>query len=530
MSPSHTGTGSWADLVRPYQPCPIPHPEPTGAADHTGTLVGRAEPVDGTSRARSGTGAQSGRRGLVLTPRNDPRRSRLKVLGLDNASPARDLICLEPADARYHMHAIGRTGVGKSTFLANHAIGEAEAGRGVIVIDCQGDLSRNVLDRLPAECGDRLVILDPDEQQAPPAYNPLAPDRDDPTGQAAEWAAEHVAGTFRALYASSWGARMEDYLRGACLTLARRPGSTVPDIVTLLTDAGFRARVLDEYGTPEGLGTLWDDFDALTPNGRANLCAPLITRLRGVLSRRFARQLLTPRTSTFRLDEILDGAILIARLPKGEIGAETSRLLSGLLISATWGATTRRSSRAPDQRPDATIILDEAQNMVSLPVDIDLALAESRGYRVGWVLAHQHCDQLPPKVDSALAANARNKIFFSVEPNDARKLVRFVAPDFTEHDLSSRAAYEATVRTVADGHDEDPYTLDMLPLPEPVPGRADWLRARARARTGLPRPTRPASERGEPRPEEPPDRPRSGSGRRRSRLKADPSREPGRVA
>jgi hypothetical protein len=91
--------------------------------------------------------------------------------------------------------------------------------------------------------------------------------------------------------------------------------------------------------------------------------------------------------------------------------------------------------------------------MVCLPVDIDLALAESRGYRVGWVLAHQHCDQLPPKVDSAVGANARNKIFFSVEPSDARKLVRFVAPWFTEHDLSSRAAYEATVRTVADGHD-----------------------------------------------------------------------------
>jgi hypothetical protein len=544
VSPPRDGrgnSGSWADLVRPYRPCPLPRfEEPELAAttrrerDQASDPTRRAEPGDGAGRARAETSARGGRRGLVLTPRDDPRRSSPKVLGRANAGPTRGLVVLDPADARYHMHGIGRTGVGKSTFLANLVIGEAEAGRGVLLIDCQGDLSRHVLDRLPVDCADRLVILDPDEQQAPPAYNPLAPDRDDPTGQAAEWAAEHVAGVFRALYSSSWGARMEDYLRGACLTLARRPGSTVPDIVTLLTDAQFRARVLDEYGTPEGLGTLWTDLDAMTPNGRASLLAPLITRLRGVLSRRFARQLLAPSASTFRLDDILDGGVFIGRIPKGEIGAETSRLISGLLVAAAWGATTRRSSRAPHERPDATIVLDEAQNVLALPVDIDLALAESRGYRVGWVLAHQHCDQLPPKVDSALAANARNKIIFSVEPGDARKLARFFTPWLTEHDLSARPAYEAAARTVAGGHDQPPYTLDTLDLPEPVPGRAEWLRARARARTGLPR--TPGTGRGEPRPDHPTERPPSGSGPgsgepgRRSRLEADPPHDPGRAA
>jgi hypothetical protein len=55
---------------------------------------------------------------------------------------------------------------------------------------------------------------------------------------------------------------------------------------------------------------------------------------------------------------------------------------------------------------------------------MDDALAEARGYRVSLVLAHQHLAQLPPDVGHALDANARNKVFFTVPPEDARHLAR----------------------------------------------------------------------------------------------------------
>lgn len=496
-------SGTWWDLVRPYEPCPLPDPNHADP-DHTGLNRGglnrggvtggldpdQAEPGRPASEGEDTTSAHhteqvpGARRGLVLTPPGDPGRRRLRALGWANKGPLRRM-GLAPADCRYHTHMIGRTGAGKSTELASIVLSEAQAGRGFVLIDCQGDLSTNVLDRLPRECADRLVILDPEEPHALPAFNPLAPDWDDPSGRAGEWAAEHVAGTFKALYSASWGARMEDYLRGACLTLARRPGSTIPDILGLLTDPAFRARVLDEHGTPDGLGTLWQDLDAMTPAARANLCAPLITRLRGVLSRRFARELLTPARSTFNMSDILDGGILIAGLKKGEIGAETSRLLTGLLLATAWAHTTRRSRRPPEQRPDASIILDEAANVLGLPIELDLALAESRGYRVGWVLAHQHCDQLPPKIAAAIDANCRNKLVFTVSPADARKLAHHFRPHLSEHTLSAQPAYEICARTVKGGQDLRPYTLNAEPLPDPIPGRADWLRARARARTGL---------------------------------------------
>lgn len=427
------------------------------------------------------------RRPLLLIPPGDPRRARPKPLGLTNFGGPVEMIGLNVADARYHLEVLGLTGVGKSWWMTQYVIAEALAGRGVVLIDCQGDLVRNVLDRLPRSCADRLVVLDPDdllEGGAIPAFNPLAPDPAIPGG-GGEWAAEHLTGTLRQLYASSWGDRMDDLMRCTALTLTHRPDSTLPDVVRMLTDTPFRANLLATVALPDWLASFWDDYDELTAAQRGSLYAPLVSRLRGVLSRRFARALLGSPVTTFSLTEILDGGILLARLPKGELGEDASRLISGLLLAGCWGHTTRRSRRAEEDRPDATVIVDEAQNTLNLPIGVDLALAESRGYRVSWMIAHQHDAQLDASVREAIDANCRNKIYFLLSARDAPRKANHVGPYLTEHDLSARGGFQMVARVVHDGHEQPPFTLNSPPLCDPIPGRAEWLRARARARTGV---------------------------------------------
>jgi hypothetical protein len=41
---------------------------------------------------------------------------------------------------------------------------------------------------------------------------------------------------------------------------------------------------------------------------------------------------------------------------------------------------------------------------------------------VSWVLAHQHLGQLPATMAAAVDANARNKVYFTLPPGDARAL------------------------------------------------------------------------------------------------------------
>jgi Mrp family chromosome partitioning ATPase len=103
-------------------------------------------------------------------PAASPRRLAVAPLG---TAPLGEpvLVGLAPADARHHVHVPGPTGTGKTTLLLNLAIAHARAGRGLAVFDPKGDLIRDLLDRLPATVAGRLVLIDPDEQQAPAALN-----------------------------------------------------------------------------------------------------------------------------------------------------------------------------------------------------------------------------------------------------------------------------------------------------------------------------------------------------------------------
>ncbi|WP_052280806.1 type IV secretory system conjugative DNA transfer family protein [Nocardia vulneris] len=420
---------------------------------------------------------------LRLATPDDVRRQSPKPLGLATDG---DMIGLTVAGARHHVHVPGVTGSGKSTWLANLTLAEAAAGRGVVLLDCQGDLANNVLARLPAYAAERLVILDPAERDAPPAWNVLAAPAglaDDLEGR--EFAAETVIGTFRKPHAQWWGPRMEEIFRAACLTAARRPGSTLADVIPLLTVRGHHRAITTRYGEPGGFEGFWSGYDALSDPQRQQLYGPVVSRLRSVLSHRFAGDLLAAPASTFDLTEILNGGILIARIPKGEITDYGSQLVGSLLLSGLWSAITRRAGLSPDQRLDATIIVDECHNFLHLPIGVDDALAEARGYRVSLVLAHQHMAQLPPEMREAIDANARNKIVFTVSPDDGRKFGPHFAPYFQPADLSNRPGYEVTARIIHDGRAFPPFSLDTVPLPSEIAGRADELRTAARNLTGL---------------------------------------------
>ncbi len=391
------------------------------------------------------------------------------------------LIGLAPEDARHHLHVPGPTGTGKTTLLLNLAIADARAGRGVAVFDPKGDLVRDLLDRLPPGVGGRLVVIDPDEKQAPPALNLFD------LGEDPESVADQLVGVMAKVWAQYWGPRTDDLARHAVLTLAHQPGATLADLPTLLADSGYRRRVLgmvrrraDPVAYAE-LAAFWAWYDELSPAAASVQAGPLLSKLRAVLSRRFAAQLFGAGASTFRLRDVLDGGVLLVRLPP-TLGEDTVRLTGSLLLAALLNAASARAQVPEADRLDASVILDEAQMFLHLPVGVDNALATARALHVSLVLAHQLLGQLSANMAAAIDGNARNKVFFALAPDDARKLAHHVAPYFEPEDLMRRDAYGIVCRLIIDGRDGEPFSLNTRPPPPPVPGRADLLRAAARAR------------------------------------------------
>ena len=252
----------------------------------------------------------------------------------------------------------------------------------------------------------------------------------------------------------------------------------------LLSDTGFRRRVTRGLDDPAGLGGFWAWYDSLTGAGQAQAIGPALSRLRAFLLRGFARHVVGQTTSSFSLAKVLDGGILLARLPKGTLGDDAARLLGSFVVAKTWQAALERARAGEAARVDATLYIDEAHNFLHLPYRYEEMLAEARGYRLGLVLAHQHLAQLPPELREAAAANARSKVYFTTSPEDARHLEPHVTPELSAHDLAHLGAFQAACRLLAGGQGLPACTMATRPLPDPIAGRAERLRAAARRRYG----------------------------------------------
>ncbi len=374
------------------------------------------------------------------------------------------------ADARQHMHVLGPTGVGKSTLIAQLALADFHARRGVLVIDPKGDLVDDVLARIPPAEEDSVDLLDPADT-APLTLNMLDnPDRD--------LAVDQLVSIFRRVFERDWGTRTDDIFRSALLTLtATVPTPTLADVPRLLGDAEWRAPLIAQIDDPVGLGPFWDWYQDLPDSGQSQAAGPLLNKLRAFLLRRPVRAIVAhPKTTLDIAGALNEGRLLLARLPKGTLGEDTSRLLGSMIVARAWQAGQARAAVAPDQRRDCALYVDEAHNYLGLPTPIDEVLAEARGYRFSFCLAHQHLAQLPPELRAGIDANARTKLFFQLSQEDAHRIEPQVAPELSEYDLANLPRYTLAARVVHDGQPSRPFTLTTESLPPVEAGRIEEVR------------------------------------------------------
>jgi hypothetical protein len=266
----------------------------------------------------------------------------------------------------------------------------------------------------------------------------------------------------------------------ACLTLLRHANVTLQHIPPLLNSAQFRSAMTVGLDDPAGLAGFWQWYDGLNPALRSQVIGPVLARLRAFLLRDFVKRTMRYPRSSFDMGHVLDGGALLVRIPKGQLGEDTTRLLGSLILAQVWQAATARAAVAPERRRDATLIVDECHNFLTLAASLDTMLAEARKYRLSLVLSHQDLAQLPRDVLAAASANARNKLYFSVAPEDARLLARHTMPELDEHDLTHLDAYTAAARLVVNGRQTPAFTLRTRP-PKPTVGEATVIRQAAAA-------------------------------------------------
>lgn len=387
------------------------------------------------------------------------------------------------SDLSAHLLAMGPTGVGKSTVLLNLVAADIAAGRAVLVIDPKWQLVRDIIERaVPRERIDDVVVIDPADARSGRVvgFNPLNVGDRDP-----DVVIDGLVAVLKAVFHEGWGPRTEDIIHSALLTLARVGTSrakpfTLMDLPRLLTDERFRRSIIGEVVGDLGLGSFWSGYLAMSPGAQAQAIAAPMNKLRQYLLRPSLRAILGQAEPAFRLRDVFrDSKVVLVPLNEALIGPITAQLLGSLIVAETWSATMERASEAdPTSRP-ATVVIDEVQQYLHLPVSIDDALSRSRSYGVGWHLAHQHRGQLPPSTRAAIDTNAKSKIIFQpLDPDDAFAVAK-QAPELKAVDFLSLGQYRAYVNLTAGGTPSGWSLVRTLPAPEPT-GLAEAVRKRSR--------------------------------------------------
>jgi hypothetical protein len=408
---------------------------------------------------------------LVVPSAAIPRTGR--IIGRATFPGRERALALSPMDSLRHVHAIGPTGVGKSTLLMNLITQDIAAGRAVVVIEPKGDLVADVLARIPANRIDDVVLIDPTDTERPVGFNPLAR-----AGRSAELVADQLLGLFHSLYIAHWGPRTHDILGASLLTLARCQGMTLSALPLLLTDAGFRRQIVPKVSDPIGLGPFWGGFEAWSEGERTAAIAPVMNKLRPLLLRPEMRAIVGQARRSFDLRRVFtERKVLLVSLSKGLLGPETSGLLGSLVISQLWQAVLGRAAIAPERRHPVFVYVDEFQDYLHLPLDFADALAQARSLGVGFVAAHQYLHQLGPDMRSAVLANAQSRVAFRLPGEDARVLAADSA--LTPEDFQSLGAFECYVQTVARGTVQPWCSARTLPPSQPS---SDPTKVRAASR------------------------------------------------
>ncbi|MFA6016786.1 MAG: type IV secretion system DNA-binding domain-containing protein [Patescibacteria group bacterium] len=367
---------------------------------------------------------------------------------------------IKTEDRRKHVYIIGKTGVGKSTLIANMAIDDIRKDRGVGIIDPHGDLSETILDFIPKRRMNDVVYLEPFDTERPFSLNVL----EIKNKQQKDLVASGIVSIFYKLYKDSWGPRLEYILRNVILTLLESPGATLVDILSLLSNVEYRKKVVRELQDPV-LKDFWEKEYAKMPDRlKAEAISPIQNKVGQFVTSKMIRNIIGKTKSSIDLEQIMnEGKILILNLSQGKLGEDNTALLGAMLITQIQLAAMNRSFIKEQDRKDFFLYVDEFQNFATQ--SFIKILSEARKYRLSLTLANQYIEQLDEEITRAIFGNVGTLMSFVVGARDAYVLTREYAEIYTENDLVSLGKYEAVLKLSIDGMTSAPFPVTTLPLP-----------------------------------------------------------------
>ncbi len=396
-------------------------------------------------------------------------------------------IHMKDADRRRHMYVIGKSGSGKSVLLANLAIQDIKNGHGICIIDPHGDLVEDVLQHVPKERAEDVIILNPSDVERPIGLNMLEAKTEDQKDFAV---GEMIAIFYKLFPPEMIGPMFEHNMRNVMLTLMAdidNPG-TIIDIPRMFTDDAYVKKYLVKLKDPV-VRAFWEKEMAKTSDfHKSEMLGYLISKVGRFVENEMMRNIMGQQKSGFNFREAMDKKkILLVNLAKGTTGEMNAKLIGLIVVAKLQMAAMSRADLPQEERTDFYLYIDEFQNFVT--DSISTILSEARKYRLNLIIAHQYMGQLIDEkgrddIRKAVLGNAGTMAAFRVGPEDVEILSKEFAPTFGGYDLLNAPQFSCYTKLLIDNTASKPFNMLTYPYNQGNKKLAEAIRQLSRLTYG----------------------------------------------
>ncbi len=404
------------------------------------------------------------------------------IIGINAFRGQEQTVRMTPSDRRRHMYLLGQTGTGKTTLMKNMMAQDIADGRGIAFIDPHGTGIDEILELIPAERAQDVIVFDPSDVSNPLGLNMLEFDPRFPEQKT--FIVNELLSIFQKLFlAETMGPMFDQYFRNAVLLLLDDYAHEIPTLLNIprvLTDEDYRRDKLTRETNPI-IKNFWE-LEAEKAGGEAALAnmAPYITsKINGFIANEFLRPILSQPKSAFNFREIMDQKkILLVNLSKGRIGDINANLIGMMIVGKILMASFSRVDVSEDKRPDFYLYIDEFQNFTT--DSIATILAEARKYHLNLIIANQFIKQLVDKIRDAVFGNVGSLVVFRVGADDAEYLKNQFEPIFTAQDLLNIDNFNAYAKLLINNQTARAFNIKIAKPAEGDPQMAEYLKQLSR--------------------------------------------------
>lgn len=390
-------------------------------------------------------------------PTNLPEESEGMYIGKSLFRGVEKKIYITDEDRTRHVYIIGQTGTGKSWLMKWMALQDIKRGEGVAFVDPHGTDIDELLEKIPPERKNDVIVFDAADRERPLGINMLEAKDDTERNMLINSFIALLYKLYDPNHQGIMGPLLERSIRNVMLTAMVDPEATMIDVLRMFIDENYSKKFLDKVTDPLVRRYWTDEVANTSQNRKGETMGYFVSKFDRITTDKTMRNIIGQKKSSFNFDNVMSQKkILLIDLAKGKLGEENSNFIGLLLIPRILTAALRRHQLKGDF-PNFFLHVDEFQNFAT--PDFATILSEARKYKLNLTVAHQFISQLTDDIKTAVFGNVGTICSFRVGVDDAEYLETQFAPTFTKQDLTNLPVGNAYMRLLVKGQPSPPFSF-----------------------------------------------------------------------